>query len=132
MTMHEFFDLFYYTLDVIKNTFKFPTTVKEIEDLSKLNVNITDTGRRILENLYSQEVRFNNEITIPSAKDIYNDYIYRVPNLDSLRKSTINFFCPLLFNTLGMDNFTELLMSILTEKSILFVSENLNLLSSAV
>lgn len=129
--MHEFFDFFYNALNIIKNTFTFPITVQGIKNLSEI-MNMTERGQSILTRLYRQEVTVYKKITIPFFKGANEEYTYIVPDFDSLRKSTINFCCPLLFDALDLDAFIELLISILTERSILFVSEDLNLLSSSV
>ena len=131
MTMHEFFDFFYYALNTIKNTFCFPTTIKDIKTQNEI-INMTEKGQSILTRLYTQEVSVYKKIIIPSFKGSDEKYIYSVPDFDSLRKSTISFCCPLLFDALDLNAFIELLISILTERSILFVSEDLNLLSSSV
>ena len=124
LTTHEFFDFFYNILNLIKATFDFTSLIKSPSD----EITMTESGNNILKELYSQTVGINKEISIPA----YTDYSFKVPDFTSLRKSTTNFFCPLLFSALGLDNFVELLMNILTERSILFVSEDLNLLSSSM
>lgn len=93
---------------------------------------MTERGQSILTRLYSQDVSVYKELVIPSFKDPFDKFTYRIPDFDSLRKATVNFCCPLLFNALDLDAFIELLISILTERPILFVSEDLNLLSSSV
>lgn len=131
MTMHEFFDFFYHALNAIKNTFVFPTTVQDVKTQAKV-ANMTERGQSMLAKLYSQDVRMYTELSVPSFRNSHDEFTYLVPDFDSLRRATIKFCCPLLFDALDLGAFLELLTAVLTERSVLFASQDLNLLSSAV
>lgn len=83
---------------------------------------------QILEHLSNQNVIINQELTIVPSK--LDSYI--VPTFEQLRKQIADYFCPLLFSSLGIHGFYEVLSNIFMERSVVFVSENLNVLTSSV
>ncbi len=144
MTRHEFFDFFCRALHFLRSTLKFRrlTLANKINDgdshtarvqgdleASTQVPHITDEGIEILKQLYHQDVDVHKEITLSSPIGICDNYM--VPNPLELRTATAAFFCPLLFSSLGLGAFYELLCNVLLERSVVFVSENLNLLTSA-
>lgn len=80
----------------------------------------------LLKSLYRQDVEFNKEIISP----LQTPFI--IPSFSELRKQVAMFSCPVLFSCLGLHAFNEVLSNVLLERNILFVSENLNYLTSAV
>ncbi len=57
---------------------------------------------------------------------------YSLPKLVELPKTSAAFFCPVLFQALDLDAFYDVLCSIYLEHCVVFVSENLNVLTSAM
>ncbi len=147
MTRHEFFELFCCTLHFIKNTLKFERLTltnefthienhaKRVQDDLEASTKlpfITEHAIEILKKLFVQDVKIGKELILTPLKDIYDGYKYKVPDFEELRKSVAGFFCPLLIGALGVEGFYKVLENILLERSVLFVSENLNLLTSTV
>ncbi len=70
-------------------------------------------------------------ITVMPPKEGLSQYRYAIPRGDLARASAI-FFCPLLFSALSLDSFYDLLCNVYLERCIIFVSENLNVLTSSM
>jgi len=120
MTLHEFFDLFFTILHHLKD--KLINEVITQECSIKLREEIIS----LLGDLYSQDVRIHKQIKVSHIEP------FTVPSFDELRKQVASYACSLLFNYLSLHVFYEVLSNILLERRVLFVSENLNLLTSAV
>jgi len=147
MTRHEFFEVFCFALHFLKNTLKYQRLTiagekaeydnhaarvqNDLEASTKLPY-ITEDGLYMLRQLYEQEVALKKEIILSSLNEVQDEYTFKVPDFEELRKSVAHFFCPMLFNALSLESFYKMISCIFLEKSILFISENLNLLSSAV
>ena len=147
MTKYEFFDLFFNVLQFLKNTLKYyrlelanqkddensrALRIQNDLEASTLVPNMAADGVKILKHLWNQYPDTHCNIGMPSTKGgICGDYIYCVPNMIELRKVNAVNFCPLLFSSLASHVFYELLCNIYLERSIIFVTENLNLLTSS-
>jgi len=146
ISTHPFYELFCYALYFINNTYQlyrllllnnsftdnYPLRIKEeLEALTKVPF-ITEQGKEMLEELYKQKVEYHKDIVIPSLKGVCDECRYKVPTYKVLRHSVIDFFCLLFFDALNIEQVYQILCALLLEKSILFVSENLNLLTSSV
>eukprot|EP00826_Nyctotherus_ovalis_P063603 TRINITY_DN9330_c0_g1_i13.p4 TRINITY_DN9330_c0_g1~~TRINITY_DN9330_c0_g1_i13.p4 ORF type:complete len:123 (+),score=46.86 TRINITY_DN9330_c0_g1_i13:1331-1699(+) len=122
MTLHEFFDFFFTALGLLKR--RIALELFNQEGAAEL----TESAVELLKELYSQDVELHKQLVMPLDKS----FVFAVPSYEELRKQMAIFFCPLLFNCLGLHAFYEVLSNILLERKVLFISENLNLLSSAV
>lgn len=71
-----------------------------------------------------------SQITV--APQGYQKFVYPLVKPSEIRKSCANFFCPFLFTMLSLDNFYELLCRVYLEQTVIFVSENLNVLTSSL
>ena len=138
VTEQEFFDFFDIVLYCINKILKLDrlNAMSEFENDEKNGQveipYITTYGEEILNTLYKQNVKENCEITIPSFDDLYNEYIYKITSVNDLRKSAMQNFAPHLFSALKADSIFQILFNIFIERSVLFVSENLNLLTSSM
>ncbi len=144
MTRHEFFELFCRALLLVRSTLKYRrlTIANQINDgdshaarvqgeleASTQVPHMTEDGVELLRRIYMQGVDVHKEIALSATIGACESY--KVPDCTEKRKETAAFFCPLLFSTLGLNEMYELLCSLLIERSVVFVSENLNLLTSA-
>lgn len=120
MTLHEFFDFFFTALNVLKEKIVSELIIQES------SIELTKETLALLSELYRQDVEIHKQIQVPLNAP------FMVPSFDELRKQVAAYACPLLFNSLGLHAFYEVLSNILLERRVLFISENLNLLTSAV
>ena len=71
-------------------------------------------------------------ITISSTLNAIIPYTYSFPIKHELQKQNLFSMCPLLFSSLDLNNFYEILCNLYLEHTVIFVSENLNLLTSSM
>lgn len=83
----------------------------------------------ILEKLYSADMTMP-EIVINSTNGLFKDIYYPIPKADA--NSLALFFCPLLFSAIDHSLFYKILCATMLEYSVIFISPNLALLTSAM
>ena len=89
--------------------------------------------KSVLSEFYNVNVNENlRKIRIPSVQKSIGTYTYELPKRKNLTKYTSSFLCPPLFSTLSLDAFYEVLCNIYTEHLVIFVSEDLDLLTSSM
>jgi len=86
---------------------------------------------QILISLYNANNHLT-QITVTAPQDIFPSYTYPILKPQALSKTSASFLCPFLFASLSLDNFYKVLCSIYLEYSIIFVSDNLNVLTSSM
>lgn len=147
MTYNNFVEFFIQALNFIRNTLKFTrqtiaTNLDEIEENIEMQVKkqidayiqepyISMEGKEVLKNLYYQDIGAKNKLKINTQDISFGCYEYVIPDYLDLRKAVANCFCPVLFSSLKLQVLYEVLTNVFTERSIIFVSQNLNLLTSA-
>lgn len=128
MTYNEFFEFFFNALIVFRCVLK-----KEANNLSETTSKTPQINKddiKKLKKLYFQDIDVNRTIAIDSAKQL-NCYKYIVPNFSDIIKASAKCFCPILFSSINLNAFYQILCWAFIEGSIIFVSQNLNLLTSA-
>ncbi len=125
LTRHPYFELFYQTINAIHREI-----VEESDKSCKdQRETIANPGvAKILEALYSEEPGGEKGQIVVSG--IVPPYI--VPKAEDEARNAVGFFCPTLFAALPRPALCELLCSILLERSVIFQSSSLNLLTSAM
>ena len=107
VTMHQFFELFNCALRFIKNTLKYyrltlpQKPLAEESHAAQMQADLeastkvpfmTDHGKNMLSELFSQNVEYNKEIIIQCLPEIYNAFSYKVPYYTELHKPFMNYF----------------------------------------
>lgn len=157
MTYFEYYDLFFNVLNMIRNTLKCERlsiainrpsleatkgvklpqesnashVKKQIEAYLEVPY-INQEGKDILAYLINQDFGEGKQISIDPAQNAFENYKYIIPKSGEIRNATLNFFSPILFSSIGSHVFYEILCSVFLEKSVVFVSENYNLITTAV
>lgn len=125
MTYCEFFDLFFNALKII-----------QIELCNTMNLKespyINEEVLEMLDNLFYQDISEGKQILIIPPQNSLDCYKYLIPKPKGIRKEALSLFCPPLFASINPHYFYEILCNVLLEKSIVFISENTNLLTSSM
>ena len=100
--------------------------VYDAEGLSKLDKCITNLSP-ILASLYNLPIN-NSTTTIKIGRKLF----YSIPKIQDLPKASAAFLCPFLFGSITLDSFYEILCNIFIERSMIFVSADLNRLTSSM
>lgn len=148
MSYFEFFDLFFGLLHLIRNILRCERlataankqfgevkdnlmNIYQIEACVQLPY-INKEGAEILKKLLNQEFGDGKELIFVTNHKAIENFKFIFPKGEDIRKAALNCFCPIIFSSISHDMFYEILCNVLLEKSIIFVSENYNLLASAV
>jgi len=124
MTYFEYFEFFYHTMRVMNLLSGFEQKYS--------NVDLSNDAKILLNKLLETDVLSLNIITVPPIPKINQKaFSYLLPKSDCSERSGI-FFCGLLFSVLKPHDIFEIICNILLEHSIVFVSKNANLLTSAI
>lgn len=121
---YEYFELFFQILHLISSL-----SHMDQFDFSEPSMEC----QQMLKKLMEVNVDNSNAITIPpqASKMSKSYYTYTIPRQKDNEKSAV-FFCGLLFSVLKTNDFFELMCNMFLEHSVVFVSENYNLLTSAM
>eukprot|EP01022_Parablepharisma_sp_SALTPOND_P031428 TRINITY_DN799_c0_g2_i2.p2 TRINITY_DN799_c0_g2~~TRINITY_DN799_c0_g2_i2.p2 ORF type:complete len:462 (+),score=33.51 TRINITY_DN799_c0_g2_i2:1520-2905(+) len=124
MTYYEYFELFLHSLRVI-------STLSQMEQKYG-SVEPSMDSKTILKKLYETDVKSLSAITVPAVHKLSTKaFSYVLPKGECTERSAV-FFCSLLFSMLKAHDVYEILCNIFLEHSVIFVSKNLNLLTSAI
>jgi len=148
MTFYEYFDCFYRVMHLIRDIIRMqrisaaanhPELSLEARILAEIefSAEFSDNTRDIeplLINLYNTDMEICNmgQIVISPTLEGLVKYTYNIPKSSEISKNSASFFCPLLFSSLNLDSFYDVLCSIYLEHCVIFVSENLNILTSSM
>ena len=122
MSYYDYFELFNYALYAI-------SYITGLNKKYTINV-LSNDSYTILENL--DNVISSSKITIPSFENYdLPEFVYSIIKEESRRKSMI-YLCSLLFSSLDYSSIYKILLNILLEHSVVFVSNNLTLLSGVI
>ncbi len=118
MTYNPHFELFYQVLEIIAQT------------AEKSNDEIMGgDSLEILKKLYEFKGSAVSEVTIPASPF---PVVYKMPSQSELTINSTGYFCPTLFSALPLDTIYQLLCCILLERSIIFQSEDMHILTSSM
>ncbi len=124
MTYYEYFELFFHSLKVI-------TALSQM-DQKYLNTEPSVDSKAILKKMYETDVQGASFITLPPVPKIsIKAFAYALPKGECTERSAV-FFSSLLFSMLKPHDVYEIVCNVLLEHSVIFVSKNLNLLTSAI
>jgi len=145
MTYYEHFEVFLKILHLFRDVLKYERMAATKDYKMEYNTfaakivteidycaNLKDTTAHLeslLVSLYNTKEPFTKITIKPQG---YQQFTYPLAKPNELHKSSAGFLCPFLFSTLNLDNFYEVLCSIYLEQTIIFFSENLNILTSCM
>ncbi len=117
---YEYFDLFFQTLHLVCGL-----SHMDAFDHSEPSAEC----KEVLHKLFETNVDNASKIGIPQP--LMKSFSYSVPKVKDGTNAAA-FFCGMLFSVLKPNDFFELMCNIMLEHSVVFVSQNYNLLTSAV
>eukprot|EP00826_Nyctotherus_ovalis_P045328 TRINITY_DN5005_c0_g1_i2.p3 TRINITY_DN5005_c0_g1~~TRINITY_DN5005_c0_g1_i2.p3 ORF type:complete len:142 (-),score=33.18 TRINITY_DN5005_c0_g1_i2:508-933(-) len=141
MTYYEYFEFFFKMLYLFQDLIRLERISSASDQLlnSKVKADISNyvsTSRcagnmeSMLASLYGTQMgNKQTQITVPY---ISTPQTHSLAKSQNLHKDTASFLCPLLFSSLDLDSFFEILCNVYLEHSIIFVSSNLNVLTSSM
>lgn len=144
MTYYEYFEFFFKVLSIFRDISRLDrmTAAKSEEQENSLMAEISSSSKasdntqsfeHILVSLHNTIMGNHlNLIAVNSPQNLFPLYTYPVLRSQALLKATAGFLCPLLFASLSLDNFYEVLCNIYLEHSVIFISDNLNVLTSSM
>lgn len=139
MTYCEYFECFFGILNVIKEVIRNNTNPScEILDAKALtNIINSSAYTKDISLLLSSVLNLNvndylSRIILPPIQEGLSKYDFVVPKKADIKKSSISYLCPPLFSSLSLDAFYDILCNLYTEHFVIFVSSDLDLLTSAM
>jgi len=141
MSYYEHFEVFFKVLNLFRDILKYErmTAASNIQnyesniyteiDCCNNTLEHTIKLEPLLESLYDAD---NSGTQLTIVPEGYQKYTYPLSQGEELNKLSASFLCPFLFASLSLDSFYEVLCSIYLEQTVIFVSENLNILTSSM
>jgi len=129
MTYYDYFEFSFKILHLFQDLIRLERISSKGDKLFKAESNPKYKGNMesILTSLYETFMHKQlNSVTVPYIS------VSHVYSLNKSQQDSTSFLCPLLFASLGLDVFFEVLCNIYLENSIIFVSNNLNVLTSSM
>jgi len=122
MTYYDYFDFFLHALWTISSLSQMSDNYFEVKPSLK--------AKNILKDLYETDIECLLNITVPSSNN-NGLFTFKLAKYEAKNKAAA-FLCPQMFSILTAHDLYNILCNILLERSTIFVSKNLSLLSSTI
>jgi len=116
MSYNPFFEFFFQTLDLL------------YKNLHVQHSNLES----ILQKLYETKLEQGRKITIPLTIGNSTEFSYIIPKPNEVLIQSSLYLCPTLFSALSLPVLYEIICNVLVEKSILFQSNDIHLVTSSM
>jgi hypothetical protein len=141
MSYYEHFEVFFKVLSLFRDILKYErmTAASNIQNYEANIYTEIDCCNNTLEHTVKLEPLLKSFYEADSlaselviALEGYQKYIYPLSKREEVNRSSATFLCPFLFASLSLESFYEVLCSIYLEQTVIFISDNLNILTSSM
>jgi hypothetical protein len=124
MTYYDYFEFFYKILHHLK------TTIHYKQQTNKVKVNIYATSLNdTLKFIYDTSAN-KPTVRVPSMRNEMVIVNYDLPKMQD--NHSVSYLCPMLFTSLDLDSFFTIFCNLLIEHCMIFISNDLNVLTSSM
>lgn len=143
MSYHEHFEVFFKILNLFKDILKYERMAAAsslhsetcgaaiFTEIDCCNDTLEHTVKLepLLLSLYDAD---SSLAQVAASPEGFPQYVYPLASSGEVHRTAAGFLCPFLFASLALDSFFEVLCSIYLEQTVVFVSDNLNILTSSM